>query len=235
MKKKDSASSNKKKFSGGLMPRSTAGWLFLLIFTSAWMFFLGVLTGRGTAPIKFDINKLQKELAALKATDLKEQIGRVKINSDATKMKSGLGFYEELKDTKDHTGSGESSNVNLTNRIEKPRSKATVSKTKQKSDRLKSQDTKATRKDTIADFSTIQKSGKRLTIQAASFRAPDDAEQMVLKLKKKGYPAYKIIGLVPGKGIWYRVRIGYYGSKAEAADTLKRLEQDGYTPYLVNR
>jgi cell division protein FtsN len=235
MKKKDSASPDRKKFSSGLMPKSTAGWLFLLVFTSAWMFFLGVLTGRGTAPIKFDIDKLQKELAILKKSDLKEQIGRVKINSNATKMKSGLGFYEELKDTKDHAKSGERSKGNSAHRIQKPPSKDTVSKTKQKSDRRMSQDSGTTRKEPIADFRTIQKIGKSLTIQAASFRASDDAELMVLKLKKKGYSAYKSIGLVPGKGVWYRVRIGNYGSKAEAVDTLKRLEKDGYTPYLVNR
>jgi cell division protein FtsN len=235
MKKKDTASSNRKKTSGGLMPKSTAGWLFLLFFISAWMFFLGVLVGRGTVPVKFDINKLQKELATLKATDLKEQIKRVKIHSDATKMKSGLGFYEELKDTKDHTKSDRNPNVDLTTRTEKPLAKDSVSKTKKKPSREKSQDSGNNRTDTIADLSKIPTTGKKMTIQAASFRASEDADQMVSKLKKKGYPAYKIIGVVPEKGVWYRVRIGYYGSKAEAVGNLKKLKQDGYNAILVNR
>ncbi|MDP7417006.1 MAG: hypothetical protein QF888_03315, partial [Desulfobacterales bacterium] len=47
-------------------------WFSVIFFVAAWMFFLGILVGRGTAPVKFNIEKLQKKLAALKAEDINE-------------------------------------------------------------------------------------------------------------------------------------------------------------------
>ena len=58
---------------------------------------------------------------------------------------------------------------------------------------------------------------------------------MVAELKKKGYAAYKIMGVIPDKGIWFRVRVGYYENSAEAADTIKRLKKDRLDAFLVNR
>ena len=50
----------------GLMDKDTAVWISIISFVSIWMFVLGIFVGRGTAPVKFDIEKLQKELVALK-------------------------------------------------------------------------------------------------------------------------------------------------------------------------
>ena len=38
------------------------GRYLTIVFISAWMFILGVFVGRGTAPVKFDIKKLSREL-----------------------------------------------------------------------------------------------------------------------------------------------------------------------------
>ena len=49
------------------------GWAVkygLLIFVSAWMFVLGVLVGRGTAPVKFKTNDLSEELLTLKEAEI---------------------------------------------------------------------------------------------------------------------------------------------------------------------
>ncbi len=53
-----------------------------------WMFFLGVMVGRGTAPVKFDTAGFQKKLAAV------FQMEQVK---DKLSKKTDLGFYEMLK------------------------------------------------------------------------------------------------------------------------------------------
>ena len=57
-KKKNTPSPQKRK---GLVLQ-----IGLIFFVSIWMFILGVFVGRGTAPVQFDIEELQKELAALK-------------------------------------------------------------------------------------------------------------------------------------------------------------------------
>ncbi|NNK84590.1 MAG: SPOR domain-containing protein [Desulfobacterales bacterium] len=80
-----------------------------------------------------------------------------------------------------------------------------------------------------------QKGEKTLTIQTASLKDSHDADRMVAELKKKGYDAYKVMGVVPDQGIWFRVRIGYYENSTEAADTIERLKKEGLDAFLVNR
>jgi len=58
---------------------------------------------------------------------------------------------------------------------------------------------------------------------------------MVARLKKKEYPAYRILSNIPEKGIWHRVRIGYFKDKAEAGGTLDKLKKEKYGPILMNR
>jgi cell division protein FtsN len=199
------------------------------------MFFLGVLVGRGTAPVRFDIDKLQKELALLKEADIKEQLNRVKINSEATKMQKDFGFYEALKDIKNDGKKYNNRKSETTSPQKELSSEKGPSKIDKKISDSKIHQSKAVRNDKIVDLNKGKESEKNLTIQAASFKDPKDAEQMVAALKKKGYPAYKIIGIVPERGVWYRVRIGHYGSSDEAAATLKKLKKEGYTPYLVTQ
>ena len=206
----------------------------MLVFVSGWMFFLGILVGRGTVPLKFDINKLQKELAALKKADTKEQLKKVEVGSDSNEMQRDLGFYEALKDTKDKGTTFKSTKSGASSENQPSHPKA-VSKVNKKIDSSNNQRTDASRKSKTPSLGKDTNSEKNLTIQAASFRDPKDAEQMVNKLRDKGYPAYKIIGVVPEKGVWYRVRIGYYGSRTEAAAMMKKLQKGGYKPYLVNR
>lgn len=225
---------NKKIFSGGWIPKQNTGWILLLIFVSGWMFFLGVLVGRGTVPVRFDIDKLQKELAALKEADIKKQLSRVEIGSDSAKLKKGLGFYEDLKDTKDAGKKKDSRKPDKTSgRF--PSSSKSVSKVKKKVSQANTSQNLASREPKTAAVDKRIESEKKLTIQAASFKDPKDADKMVAELKKKGFPAYRIIGVVPETGVWYRVRIGYYGSTTEAAAMINKLQKEGLKPYLVNR
>jgi cell division septation protein DedD len=58
---------------------------------------------------------------------------------------------------------------------------------------------------------------------------------MVAKLKKRGYPAYRSIGKIPDKGIWYRVRVGYFKTRAEARGTVKQLKNEKIEAIIVQR
>ena len=62
MRKKNKKVSLGKKPFLVLSRRAIAGWLVAVFFVSAWMFGIGVLVGRGTSPLKIDINELQKKL-----------------------------------------------------------------------------------------------------------------------------------------------------------------------------
>ncbi|MCK4620040.1 MAG: SPOR domain-containing protein [Desulfobacterales bacterium] len=217
---------DKKKPSLQFVPKEPSIWIFLIIFVSAWMFVLGVLVGRDTAPVKFDIEKLQKELVALKETVIKKEQKLFKIDSDGVRNKTDFGFYEALKETKKDKNNG-----------------AGISK-KQQTKHLSENKTVTVKKRVFSDKSKIinkdkqknlTKTDKKLTIQVASFKDSKDADEMVAKLKKKGYPAYRTSSNIPEKGIWHRVRIGFFKDKAEAGSTLNKLKKEKYGPILVNR
>jgi len=208
------------------------GKYLTILFVSVWMFVLGVFVGRGTAPVKFDIEKLSKELAQLKKADMQKQMARVKIDSDAFQSKTDLEFYEELKKTKKIPETRTHS--------DKSGGNATSGKKPQQVQKKAPENNKSTSKSTrkippAAASKSTATIEKNLTIQAASLKDRQEAQELVDKLKKKGYPAYKTIGMVPEKGVWFRVRVGQYGSREEAVGTIKRLEKDGYDPFLVTR
>ncbi|MEE8553767.1 MAG: SPOR domain-containing protein [Desulfobacterales bacterium] len=211
--------------------KGLALWIFLIFFVSAWMFILGILVGRGTAPVQFDIEKLQNELAALKEDDVKEELERFKIDSNAADNKIEMNFYEELKVTKDE----DSLNIETSEQKKEPLPENTVSESKKIGPSEEVLSVKAHQESKPETISKTDITNKNLTIQVASFKDPNVADKMVEELKKKGFPAYRSIGKVPGKGIWYRVRIGYFSTKSEAGSMLKMLKKDKLNAILVNR
>ncbi len=74
-----------------------------------------------------------------------------------------------------------------------------------------------------------------LTVQVASFRNSGDAESLVASLKAKAYPAYKIAGIIPQKGIWHRVRVGRFKDRADAQTMVNRLRRDQHQAFVVQR
>ena len=226
--KEEKALSKKRKSSSR---KGLTLWIFLIFFVSAWMFILGILVGRGTAPVKFDIEKLQNELAALKEDVVKEELERFKIDSNSADNKTEMNFYEELKVTKEE----DSLNIGTSDQKKEPLPENTVSEPKKIGPSEEALSVKAHQENKPKTISKTDITNKNITIQVASFKDPDVADKMVEELKKKGFPAYRSIGKVPGKGIWYRVRIGYFSTKSEAGSMLKMLKKDKLNAILVNR
>jgi cell division protein FtsN len=239
-----------------LSRRKIAGWFLLIFFLCAWMFILGILVGRGTAPVKFDIAALEKKLEALKEGDGGDQgKERAPKESVTIKDKTKLEFYEALKENKVDTNVPVLQKPKVVEReIEKPAektvSKKAQNKTVENSASQKSASQKAVpekpepaaspqkkkptkQKEKVAAVAQTNAAGPIYTIQAASVKDPKDADRLVQKLKKRGYPAYRVIGKIPGKGIWFRVRIGTYKSKSEALSMMNKLKKDGLKPILV--
>jgi cell division septation protein DedD len=209
-----------------------AMWLLIVFFVAAWMFILGIFVGRKTVPVAFEIDKIQKELAALKEADIEKQRRNAKIDSDAANGKINFDYYDKLKDSK---------NINKRKPVaENPKTnplpEKTLKPTKTKVVKAETAKTpKTPEKEKVISPEKKEKVEKNLTIQAASLKDSMDADRMVANLKQKGYAAYKVMGVIPDKGIWFRVRVGFYENNAEAADTIKQLKKDGLDAFLVNR
>ncbi len=223
---------DKKKPSLWANRKHIAMWLLIVLFVAAWMFALGIFVGRKTVPVAFDIDKLQKELVVLKQADIEKQRRHAKIDSDEANGKINFDYYDKLKDSK---------NINKRKPVSvkpktTPLSKKPEKKTKKKVVKTQTGKTsKMTQKEKGVKPERKNKREKTLTIQTASLKDSNDADQMVAELKKKGYAAYKVMGVIPDKGIWFRVRVGQYENNTEAADTIKRLKKDGLDAFLVNR
>ena len=214
MKKKEKSLPKKKKPSSKPSRKGFTFWFFLLFFTSGWMFFLGVLVGRGTAPVHFDIEKLQKELAGLKQAAIEKEERRYKISPNATSDANTFGFYERLK--------GKKSNIKLY--PNKSKKRGTL-------DKKKTAKTLQDRRTSVSSKKTD--TGRILTIQVASLKDPKAADKLVTKLKKKGYTAYKTTADISGKGTWHRVRIGYFKNRADAKKILNKLRKENRKGILM--
>lgn len=67
--------------------------------------------------------------------------------------------------------------------------------------------------------------GKGWSVQANSYPDPKSANDLVDRLKNKGYNAFVTEANVQGK-VWYRVRIGRFGSREEADKTVAALKSN---------
>jgi cell division septation protein DedD len=239
MGKKEKTASPKKKSSKKQARKGLILWIGLTLFFCAWMFVLGILVGREMVPVKFDIEKLQNELAALKEAVIKKELDQYKIDSNTDDSKTKMGFYENLKKT-----GGEAGLKNDTiKRQQKPEPKKTASLKKKKTPapktgpapKAKTSDLKKVTQNNPPAVARHERAGSKFTIQVASLKDSGIADKLVSRLKKKGYPAYRSIGKIPGKGIWYRVRVGYFKSRSEAAPTLNRLKKGKMNAIIVQR
>jgi hypothetical protein len=63
------------------------------------------------------------------------------------------------------------------------------------------------------------------TIHISSFRGRDYINKIIAGLKKEGFPAFSSFIRIPGKGDYYRVFIGYFGSKEETSRAASLFKQ----------
>jgi len=228
MDEKEKTPSPKKESSKKQTPKGRILWIGLTLFVCAWMFVLGILVGREMIPVKFDIEKLQSELAALKEAVIKKELDQYKIDSNTDDSKTKMGFYETLKKTGDEAGL-KNDTIKLQEKSE-PKKIASLQNKK-----LPTQETDPDPKEKALDSKKATQNNNKFTIQIASLKDSGIADKLVSRLKKGGYPAYRSIGKVPGKGIWYRVRVGYFNSRSEAGPTLDRLKKEKIEAIIIQR
>jgi len=247
MKKNKKVSLPKKPFVV-LSRKSIAGWLAVIFILCVWMFVIGLLVGRGTAPVKFDIDGLQTKLEISRQDFKNKQTGRDRGGSEIVKDKTKLDFYEALPEDRDDTKIDEKKPAQVISKKVEPLPAKKPLKTtgataprksalKKTSDAISRPAKKAApeppARQPIASKSEAKPSAKVYTVQVAALKAANDADRLVAQLKKKGYPAYRIMSKVPGKGIWFRVRVGQYNRKADARAVQQKLVKAGMKPIVV--
>lgn len=230
-KKKKTPVAAKKPFKV-LTRKALIGWMVVIFIACGWMFALGVLVGRDQAPIEYDLDAIEKQLSKLKQRESLPDGGGEDRKSKAPKGKNQLDFYEALPENREDTEIPK-----------RPKPKTAIKKPSPpvKKDQLSSQNKQTEKKVTppqppsapAPKIAAVQ-SGI-YSIQAASVKNKPDAERLVKKLKKRGYPAFVLTSKIEGKGTWHRVRIGPFSTKEDATRILNAVRQTGMKPILVKK
>jgi cell division septation protein DedD len=63
------------------------------------------------------------------------------------------------------------------------------------------------------------------TLQLSAFPEKGDAEEFMKKIQTAGYKPFLVASEIPGKGIFYRVRVGDYASRQAAVDAKAEFER----------
>jgi cell division protein FtsN len=64
------------------------------------------------------------------------------------------------------------------------------------------------------------------SLQLSSFQEKREAELFMAKLREGGMKPFMILAKIPGRGVWYRVRLGSYRSWDEALQAKKTFERE---------
>ena len=220
-----------KTSSSNLSRKGLVVWISLTFVASAWMFVLGIIVGRGTAPVKFDIEKLQKELALLRETGIMKALRKYKIHPGVDQHTTEMEFYETLKAAPKEgelkTEKKEPPGKPLPEKIDSETKKIAIEK--------KANIPETPKATGAGAVNSKMSESKPFTIQVASLRDQKAADRMITELKKKGFPAYRRTAEISGKGTWHRVRVGTYMSKQEANSILERLNKNQVKGMVVER
>ena len=227
-------------------PHKKRGWPFWVVFfISAWMFFLGVIVGRGTSPVTFDIDELEKKIAELKKSALRSEELRVqKTNPVSPDVKSELEFYEALKmaeqtDPMDFTASKSKTDEKSESPVKTENTTRPEPAVKTKSV-VKPEKMQEEKKSEIKPISPVSETGKtnektdkHYSIQVASLKDSTEADRLVEIFRKRGYPAYRASAEVRNTGIWHRVRIGPFTKQSEALRILGPVSQESKGALII--
>jgi len=217
-------------------------WI-LAFFYSVWIFVLGILVGREAVPVKFDMKDIRKELAALKASVMREEERRSDIDQKFFHEKPPeFNFHEELKNTRPDIGlkvtiaEQPANSASASGDEAGPASQQTPLKSKKEDSLEKTGAAEMSEKPESDKSGGTDEPGNSITIQIASFKDLKDAERMVSELREKGYGnTYMAVGEIAEKGTFYRVRAGFFKTRDEGRAMLNGLKKENLKPFFTSR
>ena len=223
---------------------SPGTWIGLLVFASVWMFVLGLLVGRGSAPLGVDVTAVEKKLAAMIDSAEKEKEEQAEIIITELKLRQKSEGYDGLKTDADDPvtqnklpppkETAEDPDATQQVKLERPEPKPA-----QRSDTLaagpvQSKET-AYAKPSEARNSTAD-TGKTFTVHVHSMKNADNAMQKVVQLKRQGFASAHMARVdIPGKGVYYRVMVGRYKERDDAVQMMNRLKRIQIVGAVISR
>jgi cell division septation protein DedD len=236
-------------------------WGLFIIGVSVFMFLLGVLVGRGTSPVTFDIPDMEARIHALFAGK-QERVGQ-----EAPE----LAFFEALKQADVEPSETVPVKTQRFPGEKTPLSQASAPRGEENRRRFGISEETDTRPSPVqpssAPLSSPQTAGREkkpappsedmrgampvkppaplvpapsrtladggYTIQVAAVKKPEDAALLVRRFRDQGYAAYAVTGTDGEGGVWYRVRVGRFGSRDAAGPVLEKLAAEQVRGFVL--
>jgi cell division septation protein DedD len=236
----------KKPSSLPISPKGKLVWGGLVVFIAGWMFVLGIMVGRGMAPVNLEVGKLEKELADLKAKMMDQEKAKVEAQLSGKESHLPVLEYPEALTSSKKEEPFKSLTKRPPEKARKvpERTKAPVTKPKPVAKpkpkpkpapvvkQASSSEPKKATRPKPASQKAVKKG--RFSIQVAAVQNVQSAEHLAAKLRKQGYRAYRLRSEVAGKGVWYRVRVGAFEDRGEANRVLAKLRSDNFNGMVVS-
>ncbi|SCY88892.1 SPOR domain-containing protein [Desulfoluna spongiiphila] len=218
-----------------LSSRETLGWSAALFLLFGWLFFLGVLVGRGSIEVELIPTAVERELAVVpdkQAVPLPEKEARA---TEAVPHDVELSFYTEVKQSEEAItkssrmtkaevpviAPGQPGSQPVARAPEKPRASVQAPPA-----------TPVTLPAPVA-APTMAPPTSGYTIQVAAHIKETAADAEARTLRKQGFPAYFMAAKNSKGQTWYRVRVGHFAKRDEAAKELTRLARLKGKAYVV--
>ena len=218
-----------------LSRKAIAGWAVVVFIISAWMFGMGVMVGRGTAPVSFDIDQLKRSLESLQKSAQQAPKSGPRPEAPEMKSKTDLGFYDSLPKNREepempYLAKPPPAPAKPEPPAQRP-AEPTVPPKAEKPAAVPAPPVAPPPAPMPPAAPAVP--GKPLTVQVAAVKSEEEARQLSDRLRQRGYAAYIEPIAIPDKGTWYRVRMGEFPSKEFARSTVERLQKDGFAPAVV--
>ena len=200
-------------------------WGLILCVFMIWIFSLGILVGRGYFPQHEKLKMLEERMNRLGL----DQPPKVTVEESPPSPSPGppaLTFYKSLTGEKELADSG-------LKQKPKPASIPAEPQNKAADHPVVSAESGPAEKVSEALLPGRNHEGE-FTIQVAAVSDPDQARRLVNFLRQKGYPAY-FYHVRQNSRRFFRIRVGYYGTRAEAETVMTELKKIGRRDMFISR
>lgn len=222
----------KEKYDLSLDSRQVVSLLAAGIVVLLAVFTLGVLVGQ----------KLAGSQRTDRAPDLLSALDQKSAALDRARAAPALTFQEELTADAGNAPSAAKPKPDAVAKVETPKAEAAKPVEKKPETAAKPADAGAiaTRTTTpapvapaVAKPAATSTPAGAFTLQLGASPNREDAERMVSRLREKGYAPYITTAEVPGKGTYYRVRMGNFATREAATRYLEDFKRETKTEAFV--
>jgi len=225
-----------------LSSRETLGWSAALFLLFGWLFFLGVLVGRGSIEVELIPTAVERELAVIPEKQAVPLPEKEALATEAVPHGVELSFYTEVKQSEEAItkssrmtkaeipviAPGQPGAQPVAQAPEKPKASALAPPA---APATRPASVGAPAAPLVAPPMAPPTSG--YTIQVAAHIKETSADAEARTLRKQGFPAYFMAAKNSKGQTWYRVRVGHFAKRDEAAKELTRLARLKGKAYVV--